>query len=457
MKRPLYIAAVILAVATMSLLSLRLVSSRDDVGVQGERSVAQGIVSTSADVSVTVDSFPAPTSVILNTPAPFNVAMTISNDGPDDDQIAIAKTLAIPTGCSGFLVGTLDTVGQDTAVSFAGLPVLDASDSTPNAETVTIECQSTGFHTFTYRVEVQPLYADDSAQTDNTVEIPFTVCEVGTAGADADGDGITNGQEQIDGTNPCDADTDDDGLDDGDDNCGTVSNADQTNSDSGPPPPASDTGAIGNGPGVAGNDETVPNGDGLGDACDPDADNDSLDNTDDGALLSNCVPIGEPANHPSPMSGDITYNDNNDLTMLGAGDNGPSWDTDGDSVRDGVECLGGTNPRVAAAGDRTTCSSLAGGTGDTDGDGIDDTAEFCKWGSSRTVQESDGDGLGDCTEVMDVNGNGLVTNGDATLIRSAFFGVIGNDGDFDTNGNGAVTNGDAIQVQQAFFSINPCV
>jgi hypothetical protein len=304
---------------------------------------------------------------------------------------------------------------------------------------------------------VQPLYADDNDQSDNLVTIPFTVCEVGTAGADADGDGVTNGDEAVEGTNPCDPDTDADGVDDGPDNCGTISNPDQLNSDTGPPPPSSDTGAIGNGPGVVGDDTTVPNGDGFGDVCDVDRDNDSLDDADDGALLANCVPIGQPANHPSPTFGDITYNDNNDLVMMGAGDNGASWDTDGDAVRDGIECLSGTNPRVSAVADRTACNTLAGGLADTDGDGIDNQAEFCKWGSSRTVQDTDGDGLGDCTEIMDVNGNKVITNADAVAVRSAFFDVIGDDGDFDINGNAAITNGDAIQVQQAFFNVNPCV
>jgi hypothetical protein len=457
MKRSLYVATIILAVATLSLLSLRLASSRDDVGVQGERSVSQGITPGDADVSVTVDSFPAPVSVVLNVPSPFPAAMTITNGGPDDDQIAIVKTLAIPTGCSGSLVGTLDTVGADTAVSFAGLPVLDALDSTPNGDTVTIECQSTGFHTFTFRVEVQPLYADDNDQSDNLVTIPFTVCEVGTGGADADGDGVTNADEAVEGTNPCDPDTDADGVDDGPDNCGTIANPDQLNSDTGPPPPSSDVGAIGNGPGVPGDDVTVPNGDGFGDVCDLDRDNDSLDDVDDGALLTNCAPVNQPANHPSPTFGDITYNDNNDLAMLGAGDNGPSWDTDGDGVRDGVECNGGTNPRVPSAGDRTTCNGIAGGTSDSDGDGIDNQSEFCKWGSSNASSDSDGDGRGDCTEIMDVNGSGLVNNNDAVLVKGAFFAVIGNDGGFDVNGSGVVNNNDAILIQQAFFNVNPCV
>jgi hypothetical protein len=456
MKRSLYVATIILAVATLSLLSLRLASSRDDVGVQGERAVSQGITPGDADVSVTVDSFPAPVSVVLNTPSSFAAAMTITNGGPDDDQIAIVKTLAIPASCSGLLSGTLDTVGADTAVSFAGLSVLDASGSTPNGDTVTIECQASGFHTFTFRVEVQPLYADDNDQSDNLVIIPFTVCEVGTAGSDADGDGVTNGAEAIAGTNPCAVDTDEDGIDDGPDNCGTVPNPDQLNADSGPPPPASEAGAIGNGPGVPGDDATVPNGDELGDACDPDTDNDSLDDVDDGALLSNCVPIGQVANHPSPTAGDITYNDNDDLVMLGAGDNGPSWDTDGDAVRDGVECTLGLNPRIAAPGDRTSCNVFAGGTADDDGDSMDNQAEVCKWGTSPDDQDSDDDSMGDCREIMDVNGNKLTNNNDAVIVLSATFGVIGMDGGFDINGNSLVNSVDAVLIQQAFFGVVPC-
>jgi hypothetical protein len=457
MRRPLYAAAIVLAVAGLFAMTIGLAFSRDAVpGQRGGDGVQHGFVPGAADVSVVVDNFPAPVSVEIGNPVSFPADMTVTNDGPDDDQIVIVKTLAIPTGCSGSLVGSLDTTGADTAVVFTSLPVLEVSNSTPNSDTVGIECQSSGFFTFIFRVEAQPLYADDSDQTDNTVTIPFTVCEVSDPGGDPDNDGNTNLEEEFAGTNPCAADTDGDGIDDGDDNCGLIDNLDQLNTDSGPPPPAGDTGGIGNGPTIPGHDATVPNGDGEGDACDLDLDNDSLPNDQDGPTLSGCAPLGEPANHANPTSGDVTYNDNGDFPILNAGDNGPSWDTDGDFVRDGIECAVGTNPRFAAGADMPTCRTFAGGTADTDGDGIDNSAEICKWGSLSTDPDSDDDGLGDCTEVMDVNGNQAANAADGTLVLQAVFAIIGNDGVFDINGNGLISAADATLIRQAAASIIPC-
>ena len=458
MRRPLYVAAIVLAVAGLSALTIGLAFSREAIpGSGGGSGASRLFVPGAADVSVVVDNFPAPDSVEIGVPVAFPAAMTVTNDGPDDDQIVIVKTLAIPTGCSGSLVGSLDTVGADAAVVFGSLPVLEVSNSTPNNDTVTIECQNSGFFMFTFRVEAQPLYAADADQSDNIVTIPFTVCEVSDPDADPDGDGATNVQEQFAGTNPCTADTDGDGIDDGEDNCGLVDNLDQLNTDSGPVPPAGNTGGIGNGPTIPGHDATVPNGDNIGDACDLDLDNDDLPNDQDGPTLTGCAPLNEPANHPNPTSGDVTYNDNGDLPILNAGDNGPSWDTDGDFVRDGLECAVSTNPRFAAGADLVTCRTFAGGTVDTDGDGIDNAAEVCKWGTSATDTDSDDDGLGDCTEVMDVNGNKAANVADGTLVLQAVFGIIGNDGVFDINGNALISAADASLIRQAAAGIITCI
>jgi hypothetical protein len=222
-------------------------------------------------------------------------------------------------------------------------------------------------------------------------------------------------------------DTDGDGVPDSVDNCPLVYNPGQENSDSGPPP--SGTGGIGNGTGIAGDDATIPNGDSLGDVCDDDLDNDGIPNASD----------------PDP-GGDITYDDNNSgnpCVPLGtdAADDGPSWDHNCNGKRDGVE---------------GSCPLAVNPSGDDDGDGLLNTWEVCKWGTSATVINTDGDTLGDCTEVMDVDGNGFLTAADGTFIKQAFFDLIGKDGDFDINGNGIITNVDAVLVRQAFFGMRPC-
>jgi hypothetical protein len=210
------------------------------------------------------------------------------------------------------------------------------------------------------------------------------------------------------------------------DNCPAIFNPDQANSDA----------ALGNGPGIAGDDSTRPNSDVLGDACDNDIDNDGRLDADELAGFGCSGFITE-------VSADISYSDGDP----------PSWDTDGDSVFDGVECALGTNP--TDAGSRPGVAAC-GGTGDSDGDGLLDAWEICKWGTSESNIDSDGDGLGDCLEVMDTNGNGVVTNADALAVKQAVFGVVVGDlAAMDINGNGVLTNGDAMFILHALFDMPP--
>jgi hypothetical protein len=213
-----------------------------------------------------------------------------------------------------------------------------------------------------------------------------------------------NGQVLDSGSGPCHKclDSDNDGVPDESDNCPNIYNPGQENSDN----------LIGNGTGIPGDDATVPNGDSLGDACDPDMDNDGIPNTSD-----------------SDPGGDMTYDDNNNgdpCVPLGTDsfDDGPSWDSNCNGKRDGVEasCPLATNPR-----------------GDDDGDGLLNTWEVCKWGTDPNVIDSDGDTLGDCKEAADVDGNrnldftgDVIAYAQAILLSTAAFGQ---DGDFDIDGN----------------------
>jgi hypothetical protein len=99
---------------------------------------------------------------------------------------------------------------------------------------------------------------------------------------DADQDGLTNRQEYLLLSHAGDPDSDDDGVPDASDNCSSTVNASQANGD----------------------------GDARGDACDPDRDNDQLDDVDEAALGL------DPA----------------------------LADTDGDGAADGVEVAAGTDP-----------------------------------------------------------------------------------------------------------------
>ena len=175
---------------------------------------------------------------------------------------------------------------------------------------------------------------------------------------------------------------------------------------------------IGNGVLIPGDDGTVPNGDTLGGACDDDLDNDGIPNDSD----------------PDP-GGDITYDDNNNGVMCPAdtADDGPSWDSNCDGVRDGVE---------------GSCPLAVNPNGDDDADGLKNTWEVCKWGTSPTVVDSDGDGLGDCKEAADVDGDGVVglVSDFAYYIRAALWATrFGQDGDFDINGDNVLNIRDVTQ------------
>jgi len=211
-------------------------------------------------------------------------------------------------------------------------------------------------------------------------------------------------------------DLDSDGVLNDVDNCPLL-NAAQTNTDP----------KIGNGKGIAGDDGTVPwsvKTDKRGDACDGDLDNDGLKNASD--------------TEPGGPGADITYDDNADGTWKGAGDDGPSWDTDSNAKLDGV---------AACAGSLGAWGSL-----DSDGDGLLNSLEFCKWGSSPLFGrvDSDGDTVGDCKEVADVDGNNVVNfPGDVIYYAKAILlgdAAFGKDGDFDIDGNNTLNfPGDVIQ------------
>jgi hypothetical protein len=224
-------------------------------------------------------------------------------------------------------------------------------------------------------------------------------------------------------------------------------------------PPAGDTGTIDNGPGVVPVDDTVGNGDGMGDACDPDLDNDGLANTDEEPLASCGAFNGVLSGHPSPIGGDVTNDDDGDgdpAPAMGtdAGDDGPSWDTDNDGSRDGYECVRGTNPRSAAS----KPGPLADDNMDTDGDGLKNGWERRGWGTDHTMVNTDGDALNDCHEVADVDGNGLVNStGDFIAYANAFFKFTGKTWDFDMDKNGLLnTTGDFVAMAGFVFT-GPCL
>jgi len=213
----------------------------------------------------------------------------------------------------------------------------------------------------------------------------------------------------------CPGDADCDGVLDSVDNCPSVSNPDQTNSDGGSRP---------NGPKISGEWASNPAQDKLGDACDPDNDNDALPDSSENELIC-------------PYS-------------LNA-------DSDGDMVVDGYEVNNGTF--VCDPGSRPTCTD----TSDSDGDGLINCIEHsgyntCAstndttpgWSTCAVPIDSDNDGCADVLEVMDINGDRVNSVGDLTALarRSAPVPWPGFEPDpisdkiYDVNKDGLITIGD---------------
>ena len=252
-------------------------------------------------------------------------------------------------------------------------------------------------------------------------------------------------------------DTDGDEVPDPVDNCPYVSNPNQTNTDAAP---------IDNGPVVLGDDVTVPNGDGLGNACDTDDDNDWM---------------------PDTGTYTLGYFMGEDVVCTGSSLTNPlKADSDGDTVVDGAECLLGSNPNDANSW--PSCSGFtdhdhdclpnyveailgsSDSVRDTDGDGLADGLEFKGWGTSPTVRDTDGDGCDDDKEAADVNGDAKANGQDRIVVLLRAYKYVDddpNDGNpnpdpdmvlspaWDVNKDGTVDAGDAVLIAMNSQLVEP--
>jgi CSLREA domain-containing protein len=212
------------------------------------------------------------------------------------------------------------------------------------------------------------------------------------------------------------------------DNCPSYFNSSQINNDGNffdnSPPYA-----------VAADDKTNVNSDALGNDCDPDNDNDGLN---DGAeLFGGC---GTSTGSLNPLNAD----------------------TDGDRVTDGAECVLGSDPFLAsskpaipsAANDPdhdqlSTAFETSIGTNpnnnDTDGDGLQDGWEYKGHGSDPTKTDTDVDGVTDGCEVASLNGDSTVNSGDQGLLGAEITRAVPPSAklpNFDLNKDGTINSGD---------------
>jgi len=187
----------------------------------------------------------------------------------------------------------------------------------------------------------------------------------------------------------CPGDADCDGVLDAVDNCPSVYNPDQKNSDGGRRPAGSQ---------IPGGWASNPAQDRLGDACDPDNDNDALPDSDENESMC-----------PFRLTGD----------------------SDGDRSLDGYEVSQGKNACSVAS--KPACSGIP----DSDGDGFSDCVEHSGYNTCASTgdttpgyticenpTDSDGDVCPDWVEIADVNGDRAANILDVQLAAKRVFNVI---------------------------------
>ncbi|SDE10911.1 Outer membrane protein OmpA [Myxococcus virescens] len=294
-------------------------------------------------------------------PTPASYTWTVDTSAPDTLIISGPPLTEAPG------TATFDFDSDESPVTYECS--LDGAAYVPCSDPVTFTGLAGGSHTLSVRA------VDEAGNVDGT---PATYNW--SVAVDTDGDGLTDAEEVVLGTDPENADTDGDGLPDGIEvNTAGTDPLDDDSDDDG----ILDGNEDANHNGIVDEGETDPN------------------NWDtDGDLLSDGLELGltEPQGAGTDTTRFVADSDPTTTT------DPLNPDTDGGSVRDGIEDAN-RNGRVDPG--ETDPLNPADDV-DSDGDGIDDATEIAR-GLDPNDADSDDDGVPDGIDgITDTDGDGLI-------------------------------------------------